>query len=468
MTAAATLARERLWTAKTWPFIASVLALMTFIAFESFAVTTVLPVAMTDLGGPRWYSLAYAATITAGLVGMVIGGNWSDRAGPRRPLIVGGSLFLVGLALCVVAPDATTFILGRLLQGVGGGIDSVILYVLIARHIPEGPRPRMFGLLTAAWLVPSIAGPMVAGSLADLTNWRIVFGLILAGTTTSLVALLRVTRSSGSGTRVTVREVFGRKGVLSLLAALILVVLHVGGQLGQPQSTLVVITALIALVVTARGILPPGTLLLRGAPQRLVVIRAILGATVATTELYLTLYLQTERGYRPATAGLVIAIGAVGWAAGAWLQGRFSSEHAVHRRLILLAAPLVATGPVSALLYVMGGVPLCVVVVGGIAMGTGMGTAYPRLSSATLSLAGAEQHGAYSSALQGGESMSVAGATALTAVILASALSSTLAFTLVYGVLVVLAGLAILIAAFSGRSGSSRADAASGRAPAAR
>src|SRR5690625_6731409 len=62
----------RLWTARTWPFISSTLALMTSIAFEAFAITTVLPVAMADLGGVEWYSLAFSATITAGLVGMVM------------------------------------------------------------------------------------------------------------------------------------------------------------------------------------------------------------------------------------------------------------------------------------------------------------------------------------------------------------------------------------------------------------
>ena len=51
----------RLWTARTWPFIVSTLVLMTSIAFEAFAITTVLPVAMADLGGVQWYSLAFSA-----------------------------------------------------------------------------------------------------------------------------------------------------------------------------------------------------------------------------------------------------------------------------------------------------------------------------------------------------------------------------------------------------------------------
>lgn len=208
----------RLWTARTWPFIVSTLVLMTSIAFETFAITTILPVAMADLDAVQWYSLAFSATLTAGLVGMVVGGNWSDRSGPRRPLMLGGALFLLGLVLCIVAPNAAVFIAGRFLQGLGGGIDSVVLYVLIARKIPDGARPKMFGLFTTAWLLPSIAEPLLAGTLTELTTWRTVFVLILAGSGVALAGLLRTTRTVPrlAGQRAGVAEIIGRQATLAL------------------------------------------------------------------------------------------------------------------------------------------------------------------------------------------------------------------------------------------------------------
>lgn len=195
----------RLWTRETAPFILSALALMSLIAVEAFAVTTVLPVAMADLEATSWYSLAFAATIATGLTGMVVGGTWSDRSGPRPPLLVGGALFLAGLVLCAAAPGPALFILGRVLQGIGGGIDSVVLYVLIARLIPAAARPAMFGLLTTAWLLPSLVGPVGAGLLAQLTTWRTVFVVILVGSALALAGLLRSARAaggSGAGRRV--------------------------------------------------------------------------------------------------------------------------------------------------------------------------------------------------------------------------------------------------------------------------
>ncbi|MFC7546366.1 MFS transporter [Plantactinospora sp. GCM10030261] len=452
---------DRLWTARRWPFVTSMLALMTFIAFESFAITTVLPVAMADLDGTRWYSLSYAATLTTALVGMIVGGNWADRSGPRLPLAVGGTLFVVGIAMCGLAPNAAAFVLGRLLQGVGGGIDSVVLYVLIARHIRAELRPRMFGLLTTAWLLPSMIGPVLAGLLTELTNWRVVLGIVLAGAAASLAGLMVVTRDTAPRTRTPRMAIplFGRPGVLAVVAAGLLLVLHLSGQHPTRQSVIAVPIALVALVVTASRILPPGTLRLRGAPQRLVALRAMLGAVVTASDVYLTFYLQGERGFPPATAGLVIAIGATGWAAGAWIQGRLGGGADTHRLLIRSAAPLVASGPACVLLYTLDLAHLVVVIGACVAMGIGMGIAYPRISSATLSMADESEHGQYSSALQAGENMAAAALLAVSATLL-STVAGTTGFALAYGLLLTGGAIAILIASTQPREVSVEASGA--------
>ncbi|MFC0862821.1 MFS transporter [Sphaerimonospora cavernae] len=446
---------NRLWTARTWPFIVAILALETFIAFEAFAVTTVLPVTMSSLNGPEWYSLSYAATITTALVGMIVGGNWTDRSGTRVPLVFGGTLFVLGIALCALAPNAAVFILGRLLQGVGGGIDAVVLYVLIAQRIPAGPRAKMFGLLTAAWLLPSMIGPVLAGLLTELVSWRTVFGFILAGAAVSLVGLLTVTRgfTSRSQSTPSAPALFGRQGVIALVAAGLLLILHLSGQLPLQQSMIAISLALVGLALTAGRLLPPGTLRLRGVAQRLVALRAALGATVTATDVYLTLYLQSERGFPPTTAGVVIAIGAAGWAGGAWLQGRFSDALDSHRRLITTAALLVASGPACVALYILDVTPLWLVVAACVTMGLGMGIAYPRIATATLAIVDESEHGKYSSALQAGESMSIAALLAVSAALL-TAVSGVGGFTLVYVLLVAGSALAILIASAQRRDQS--------------
>ncbi|NLS08895.1 MFS transporter [Nesterenkonia sp. MY13] len=391
---------------------------MTFIALEFFAVTTVLPLVVADLDGQQWYALASAGAVVTGLLGMILAGGWADRAGPRPPLVIGGILFVTGIVLCAAAPHISIFVLGRLLQGIGGGLNSVVIYVLIGRKLHEDLRPALFALFSAAWLLPSMAGPLAAGTLAELTSWRIMFGIVSIGAALSLIGLIRSTRTEKpletSGSGAADRVLLSRSMLWALLAAGAALALHLGG---QSDGALTTVTALLLggplLMLAASRLLPAGTLrLVRGAP-RLVVIRAVLAASSGATEIFLVLYMQSHRGLSATIAGLVIAVGATGWAVGAWYQGRSQTDENTDYRLITTGAVLVLAGPMAALLYVTGNAPLGVVVAGCALMGAGFGTLYPRITSATLRLAPQEQHGRFSSGLQAGESMATAGMLAL-------------------------------------------------------
>ena len=65
-------------------------------AFESLAVTTIMPIVTADLNGRGLYSLAFSATLAAGVVGMVVSGGWADSRGPAAPLLTAIGLFAAG------------------------------------------------------------------------------------------------------------------------------------------------------------------------------------------------------------------------------------------------------------------------------------------------------------------------------------------------------------------------------------
>lgn len=437
--------RSRLWTARTWPVIAGILVLMTFIAFESVSISTVLPVIVDDLGARAWYSLAFAATLTTALIGMIVGGDWADRSGITSPLAIGGGLFVTGLAVCAVAPDMAAFVVGRLLQGLGGGIDSVLLYVIVAKAIPQAAHARMFGLLTAAWILPSMVGPLVAGAFVEVAHWRVLFAVVGLGAGAALAILVVATRRHSTRADTRRVPVFGRRGWWAVATAAALLAVHVGGQRPVPQLYGWLGIGVVALIVAGARLLPGGTLRGRPGAPRLIALRAMLGAAVAATDVYLPLYLQQERGLRPALAGLVVAVGALGWAAGAWLQGRFA-ERAGSAVLLRWAAGLVLVGPIGAAFMIGGLVPIGAVAVSGVVMGAGMGLAYPVITSATLALAPPDLHGYYSSSLQAGESIAASAFLAFTGVVLTS-IAGTGGYLTAY----TLIGLTALLASLTGR-----------------
>src|SRR6185437_6039768 len=173
-------------------------ALVTLTAFEELAVSTAMPVAATALGGVREYALAFSLFITTSLVGTVIAGGWADGKGPRGPLIGGLATFVVGLLICGASPTFGVLLAGRAVAGFGAGLQIVAIYVSVADGYPVERHPQVFAWLSAAWVLPAIVGPAVAGWVAGIGDWtwRLVF---LAVPPLALVAWVVMMRGLGSG-----------------------------------------------------------------------------------------------------------------------------------------------------------------------------------------------------------------------------------------------------------------------------
>src|SRR6478609_4586232 len=106
-------------------------ALVFLAAFESMAVTTIMPVVSRELDGAGLYALAFAGPLATGVIGMVAAGNWADRRGPSAPLYASVALFAAGLLIAGTAVSMPILVAGRLVQGLGGGAMTVALYVVI-------------------------------------------------------------------------------------------------------------------------------------------------------------------------------------------------------------------------------------------------------------------------------------------------------------------------------------------------
>ncbi|NUR92723.1 MAG: MFS transporter, partial [Nonomuraea sp.] len=150
-------------------------ALVMLVAFEAMAVATAMPVVARELGGMSLYNLAFSATLAASVIATVLGGRWSDVRGPMRPIAVGVVAFVAGLLIAGLAPTMEVLVAGRFVQGLGAGLIQVSLYVLVARVFPGAMHPKVFALFSAAWVVPSMIGPAIAGFVVENVDWRWIF-----------------------------------------------------------------------------------------------------------------------------------------------------------------------------------------------------------------------------------------------------------------------------------------------------
>ena len=88
------------------------------------------------------------------------------------PFGAGLLLFAAGLVIGAAAPTMLLLVIGRAVQGLGAGAVSAAAVTTVARGYPADERPRVFALMSTAWVVPSLVGPAVSGVIAETVGWR--------------------------------------------------------------------------------------------------------------------------------------------------------------------------------------------------------------------------------------------------------------------------------------------------------
>ncbi|MGH3991945.1 MAG: MFS transporter, partial [Pseudonocardiaceae bacterium] len=175
MTTTAPRTASALWARDRRTTTAGLLLMVTMAAFEAMSVGTAMPTMVAELRGEALYSWPFTAFLAASVVGTVLSGRLSDTRGPRLPILGGPAVFGAGLVVAGAAPTMAVLLAGRVLQGLGAGMMIVAVYVLIALAYPERDRPAAFGAVSAAWVVPALVGPTIAGLVTEHASWRWVF-----------------------------------------------------------------------------------------------------------------------------------------------------------------------------------------------------------------------------------------------------------------------------------------------------
>lgn len=378
-------------------------ALITLVAFEALAVTTAMPTVAQALDGLSLYALAFGGPLASGVVAMVISGTWSDLKGPTRPLWQGTGWFLAGLLIAGLAPTMEVLVVGRVIQGFGGGLLTVALYVVVGRFYPAELRPRIFAAFSTGWVVPSLVGPAIAGLIVEHANWRIVF-LAVPVLAVPAALIMRPGLSRGGRKETRSGKLWTQQAWYAVGAAIGVGLLHYGGQQRGALQLVLIAVGLAAVVVFAPKLLPKGTFTIRAGLPSVIALRGLVAAAGFGAEVFLPLMLTRERGLSPAYAGLVLTVSALSWSAASWYRGRPNQpfEHQVFLQAGMLSVLL---GIATAASTLDDRVPVVVGILGWALTGLGMGTVFPTVSVLVLEYSTVEQQGANSSALQLSDSL---------------------------------------------------------------
>lgn len=420
-------------------------ALITLIAFENLAVTTAMPTVAQALDGLALYALAFGGPLASSVVAMVVSGTWSDLKGPIRPLWYGTGWFLIGLIIAGAAPTMEVLVVGRIIQGFGGGLATVALYVVVGHlYLPE-LRPRIFAAFATGWVVPSLVGPAIAGLIVEHASWRIVFLAVPALAIPAALVMRPGLAGANSGSVVQAGSLWDRRALWAVAAAVGVGVLSFGGQQRGLLQPVLVVLGLAAVAVFAPKLLPRGTFRIASGLPAVIALRGLVAAAGFGAEVFLPLMLTRERGLSPAFAGLVLTVSALSWTTASWYRGRPKQPFS-HSVFLQAGMVSIVLGIVTATLTLNPDVPVLVGILGWGLTGLGMGIVFPTVSVLILEYSSREEQGINSSALQLSDALATATVLAIGGTLFAAIYphSPTTAYLTAFGLPALLALLGVL------------------------
>lgn len=94
----------------------------------------------------------------------------------RKPLIITALVFFTaGCIVAGVANNFTVILVGRSIQGLGGGGVIALTEIIMTDIVPLRQRGKFFGFLSMMWAIGSVSGPLVGGAFAQNVTWRWIF-----------------------------------------------------------------------------------------------------------------------------------------------------------------------------------------------------------------------------------------------------------------------------------------------------
>ncbi|MFF0224274.1 MFS transporter [Streptomyces sp. NPDC004629] len=394
-------------------------ATMFLTGFAALAVVPTLPTAAEALDGVSLFPLVAGCFVAASLLGGVVGGNWADRSGARRPLATGMVLTVITLLVAATSTSVWQLAAGRFLDGLAAGMVAVSVNTAIGEAYPSRLRPRALALMSASWIVPSLTGPPLAGLVTEWWSWRGVFYGLAALTLVPALALVAVLRRGRTWAVDEPSDEPAPRPALLIAAAV-----SVGAALGQygvsgwnVQHALFAAVGLVLLVALAPRLLPAGTWRARGGLPVTVLLRGLGSGVFFTLEAFVPLMLVAEREVSALIIGLVFTSASVVWAGASWVQGRVLEGWPRHR-LVRLGAVVQTVAVAVAVVGTLPGVPSLTAAAAMPLAAIGMGMLEPSLIVLSLAHSRPGRRGHAGAAMQTNQNLGQIGVLGLSTLVL--------------------------------------------------
>lgn len=355
-------------------------------AVNVYIATTILPSVVRDIGGIDYYAWNTTLFVAASILGSALSARLLARTGPRGAYISASLVFAAGALICGLAPSMPVMLLGRFIQGLGGGFLFALSYAMIRLVFDESLWPRAMALISGMWGVATLVGPAIGGIFAGFGVWRAAFWSLIP--VAALFALLAATVLPGRSADRAPGSPLALAQLLFLTAA----VLAVSAGSVSPELSHNILGLGAAVILTAllirserrarHRLLPDGAFRISTALGALYATMSLLAVAVTSGEIFVPLFLQVLHHQSALVAGYLAALMGAGWTLGSVAS---SGASGAGIRRAILAGPILGLVGMLMLAVLMGSpsrgdwlavMPICLALV---AIGLGVGLAWPHL-----------------------------------------------------------------------------------------
>lgn len=359
-------------------------------AMNLYFTAALLPSIVADIGGQQYYAWVTTAFVIAAIVASLFVSRMLEWKGAAFAYVMAFIIFAIGAGANAVSLSMEFLILGRIVQGIGGGLLAGLGYAVIRAALPERHWARATGVVSAMWGLGTLFGPSLGGLFAEFNLWRWSYGVLaIAAVVFAMIAQRAFSKMVGSGYRSPVPVA----SLIPLILATVAISLSAIVPIGVPTliSVGVGLVLLYLFVIVERRsnntILPQLTYR-RGNTLKWVYLTVAALSAGVMLENFIPLFGQQLAGLSPLLAGLMGAVLSLAWVIAQLfvvsIKGEKGRRRAVRLGPLLLTAGLLGFGLL--LQTDSSHVVTILLWVGVLAVaGVGIGLAWPLLGVAAMS-----------------------------------------------------------------------------------
>ena len=130
-------------------------------ASNSMLTATTMPSAVEEIGGLNLLHWTFALYLVGSIIAGASVGLLVVRAGIRTTMIRAALVYAIGSMVVALAPSMPVVLIGRILQGLGGGGLMGLVYISQDRFFPNHFVPRIVACMSLTWMLAAFSGPMI-------------------------------------------------------------------------------------------------------------------------------------------------------------------------------------------------------------------------------------------------------------------------------------------------------------------